>query len=205
MEDSYARQQITAISEKIDDLTKEVSKTQRFAGEVASTLWGDHERRDNGVRSHVKNLEIAMKRRIKHERMTNERFIKLDKQLQHYIDFEREETCPTKKVFDKHVENHKAMDVEEVAVKVAEINAGAAKAQSKWKEITTILVAALVLFGQIVSNNNESKMRDEMVAEQKVMYSAIQDVMTLLLEKDGSTGGRLVPYPKGVQGESDRD
>lgn len=68
------------------DLHKEISKTQRFVGEVASVLWGDHERRDNGLRSKVNQHEARLDDSEEAQR-------ELHGKLRHYLDVERQETC----------------------------------------------------------------------------------------------------------------
>ena len=121
-----------------------IAKLWTFVREVASALWGDDERRDNGIRSMVKDQEarlLAME--------SDQRTLRGD--LQHYLDKGREETCLGLKALadheaaceDLYLEGEK----EETEVAVAHINAEAGTKAAQWQFLTGTVVQLLILAG----------------------------------------------------------
>lgn len=72
--------------ERLSTLERDMKKVRELAGELAVVLWGDMVLRNNGVRSKVAALE-------QFQREYEEKWDTLTAKLQHYMDFEREDTC----------------------------------------------------------------------------------------------------------------
>lgn len=168
--------------DQILDLHREVSKTQRFVGEVAAVVWGDHERRDNGLRSKVNKHGERLDGVEEDQR-------ELRGELRHYFDAQREETCHGLKALAERdaacKEEEEAEAKEDTAVKVAQIGAGAEKQKAAWSQIATIVVAGLVLAGQVITGQQNSALQIRL-AELSVAIQAMNAP---------SSGGRVAPLP----------
>jgi ribosomal protein L11 methylase PrmA len=90
--------------------------------EQGAVLWGDDRTRSNGLRSKVKAHTEEIAALSKSHQVIKDR-------IQHYIDVEREDTCPTMKLLLECQERHEAELAKQAEgdtdVTVAQINASA--------------------------------------------------------------------------------
>lgn len=146
---------IQDLRDKQDDHTDQIAKIWTALRETQTVLWGDAVLRNNGIRSEVKGLNgeleaihIAVQAHIEKARR--------------FADKERFESCPVIKELQEHIKDHEEQEEklyeEGSAVRVAEIQADAARAGAMaaieaarvngfWKALGQIVVQGLVTAG----------------------------------------------------------
>lgn len=103
------------VAQRLRENEVQIGKVWTFIREVATAFWGDNTTRDNGVRSDVRKLQQVT---AELEEDQNE----MRRELQHYMDVKRRETCEGLKELAR-MESAKAETAEgETDVKVAQIN-----------------------------------------------------------------------------------
>ena len=104
-----------AVAQRLRENETQIAKVWTFIRELATAFWGDNVTRDNGLRSDVRKLQQVT---AEIEEDQNE----LRREIQHYMDVKRKETCEGLKELAR-MEANKATEAEgEVEVKVAQIN-----------------------------------------------------------------------------------
>lgn len=101
--------------------------------QVEMVLWGIN--KDNGLKSEVSSL--------------SRKIYELLERLNHYRDYERQNTCHGLKEFAKRDEFAAEVQEEVTEVKTAEINAGATRDVGKWKAWTDLAAQILTVAGII--------------------------------------------------------
>jgi hypothetical protein len=122
----------TEIRTRVYDTEKNLAKLWTFVYELASVVWGDNTRRDNGIRSRV----IALEARAKEAEDDRD---SLRRELRHYLDVSREETCHGLKALAEREQSAENAVKEEIPVKIETI-----KANSAQKTQIIILVGVIV-------------------------------------------------------------
>lgn len=103
---------------------QDINKVLLYARDIGAAVWGDDERRDNGLRSRVNGHDEALK------------------ELNDNLESLRSDVT---RIAGTSVK-------EDTAVKVADISASVEKEKIKWKEIGKVAAAFLVLAGTIFSS-----------------------------------------------------
>lgn len=115
---------------------EQIGKLWGSLRDATGVLWGDNVSRDNGLRSSVRALEVG-------HAQTEKRINEMDDRIRHYIDVERENTCHGIAALEEHKADHAREIKEEVAVKVAKIEAGS-KSWVQFLQLAGILATALI-------------------------------------------------------------
>lgn len=126
-----------------DDNRDQIAKLWTSHRELASAVWGDDVKRDNGLRSEVRALREE-----------------LDAGLAWAHDIwnvKRREECLGVEALERHIAEHEAKSGEEVQMSVAEISAEAAKAvaeisakaaiRTQWWVVAGVIISALITVG----------------------------------------------------------
>lgn len=104
-----------AVAQRLRENETQIAKVWTFIRELATAFWGDNVTRDNGLRSDVRKLQQVTAE-------IEEGQDELRREIQHYMDVKRKETCEGLKELAR-MEANKATEAEgEVEVKVAQIN-----------------------------------------------------------------------------------
>lgn len=122
---------------------QQIIKIRELLGELASVVWGDNVRRDNGLRSRVIVLESFRSE-------AEDESAKLSEKLRHYIDAERRETCFGLAELERRDSAEENEEVEETDVKVATIQAQGSVAGQRWAIIGMIVSAGIQAIGIVL-------------------------------------------------------
>ncbi len=102
-------------SDRLAANEEQIAKLWTSHRELATVVWGDNERRDNGLRSKMR----AMDPRISD---IEDAIDELNATRRHYLDAERKATCLGIEALAQHMEEHKVMNREATDIRVAKIN-----------------------------------------------------------------------------------
>lgn len=133
---------VVAAREDMERMHAKVKDMEDLLRDLSYAYWGDAKLRNNGTRHRTKLIGIRLRHLIS-------RMDQSDAAHRHYLDKTRAETCIGKAELAKHLAEHETMSAHDLALEIARINAATEKSKSKWKEITAIVVAGVMLVGQI--------------------------------------------------------
>lgn len=129
---------------RVRAVEQQVQQIRELQAEIATVVWGDMVRRDNGLRKRTITLE-EWKAEIEEWATT------LESKLTHFLDVERKKTCHGLAALAQHEAMDACLDEEEseeeIAVKTATINAGATTGAAKWTAVAMICGQILSLAG----------------------------------------------------------
>lgn len=119
---------------------EELAALKTLVGDLAHSHWGDSQKRDNGLRSHV----------VKHHRVIQHlirRADESDKAHQHYLDRKRQDTCFGIAELSKHLKEHEQMSAHDIAVEIARMQGK----DKTWDRLALIVVGAMSAIATVVT------------------------------------------------------
>lgn len=116
----------------IDRLDARLRSAEYLQQEIGITLWGDLQRRDNGVRGYVKSIQDDIK-------ILLSRADKSDSDHRHYLDLKRRQTCFGLEEMDKHIAEHDKMSAAEIADAI-----NASQKKDKWTDRSILIFIGLL-------------------------------------------------------------
>lgn len=130
--------------QRVRSVEQQIQQVRELQAEIATVVWGDMVRRDNGLRKRTIALE-EWKAEIEEWATT------MESKLTHFLDVERKKTCHGLAALAQHEAMDACLDKEEseeeIAVKTATINAGATTTTARWTAVAMIAGQVLSLVG----------------------------------------------------------
>lgn len=132
---------------RLSNTEREILKVRGLLAEVAGVVWGDMVKRNNGLRSRIKDLEANQDEAAARMDAIEDGIEIAKAKFYHYIEVERHNDCLGIKALAKYKECQEKEDREETDVKVAKIKAEAEKHGAAWQSWVTMLgiLASIVI------------------------------------------------------------